>query len=211
MKYFNSAKFNFVVGVLFVTALTLRAQSDDFGFAIEGHISGYDIQGAPDLGIAAGDHFTGTFHFLDGHYGVTPDGSIRYDHYSYGFLANIEINGNIFSTAGGAGITGGDLLLGGGPVVIVSPNVDYSLYFPTMYLNIGKLGFFDPYVFTIYGSGGPSSLSPNGSSLHIDGGVDSTAAFDFTAPDPVRTDALLVLAVATLLVSHRMLKKRLAL
>ena len=92
--------------------------------------------------------------------------------------------------------------------MIVSPNVDYSLYFPTMYLDIGKMGFFDPYVFS---SGGPSSLSPNGSSLHIDGGVDSTAAFDFTAPDPVRTDALLVLAVATLLVSHRMLKKRLAL
>lgn len=208
MNFVNFIKITLAMATLAVTSFGLQAAG--YAIRVDGHIDGYEIQGAPDLGIAIGDAFTGTFQYWDGHHNLNPDGSIRYDgSFTYDhFLATIEVDGVVFQTRSDAhaSLFGGDMLGGGGSATLMSSSLDYSPYFSQMSLD--TINFFRNFAaFEVDASGGPSVLAPNGSSLHVSGWIDSTSPAPFTAPDPVRTDGLLLLALLVLAMAHRSIKR----
>ena len=195
MRISNRVKVACVLFALVSACSTIRANPSAYMANVEGYITTYEIQGAPDLGIQVGDRFTGTLWYWGGH--ADPAHSLfLYDH----FLASIHVNGIEFHNGpdGHASYFGGDMGGGEGSGILVAPNADYGLYFSGRLSTFGV--FNPPYAFNDFeftASGPPNLLSPSGSSLQIKGRFDLSRVA-VAMPDPAHTAALLVLALAML-------------
>jgi hypothetical protein len=199
----------FVSALIVFVALDIQAQNppDAYAIKVDGTIGQYEIQGAPDLGIAVGDPFTAIFQY----WGRGPNNPpFSGNHLWYHFQAVVMVDGITLGTGPDASgsVFAGDLISGGGSGNLLAPGFDYSPFFSQMSLGTTIVDAlknpFGGFIFDA--SGSPTSSSPNGASLHILGDLRSIDLAPFTAahfPEPALTGGLLVLALGALLVIHR--------